>query len=759
MQRTLPLIVIGLLACRGDGGALPWEGPDDSDTTAPGDSSVEQLGGPCDERSYPPLVINELVSANVRGLLDEDGDSSDWIELANQGADPVQIEGWGLGDDGAQPWHLPALELDADGLLLVFASGKDRREGELHASFSLEAGGEPVVLTAPDGCTVDRAEPGRLYRDVSFGRPAAYPEQWGYFLRTTPGEPNSTEARPGFAPTPVLDPPPGFYEGALQVAVSSEDPTATLRVSLDGSLPDEEDALYDAPLAVEASEHPAVIRARAWVDGLWPSRAATATYSQQPAILDDGLQVVSLVVDPFDLYDEQTGIYAYGPPDYTPYYPYFGANFWEDWERDLHLQVWTADGELVIDQEAGIKIHGGYTRAFEQKSFRVIARSAYGPDSLDHAFFPKQDQDSFAVMVLEGAGDWCPTHTENAFIDELFRDADGVRFPTIDSQAWEPCAVYLNGAFWGLYAFREKLDEHYIAHHHGADPDKLDRIECTADGTDDWWRVSQGDWEAFDALNSFVVGRDFSDPDQWALLEAMIDAPNLATIVLAEGYWGNTDWWSNNLKLWREREDDARWRWMTFDLSHSWLSYNTDHIGTSVRWSGPGLPIADALEAEDFRVLLANQAAELLATSMVPETALARLDAMHAKIEPLIPAQYERWCGQPPSAWYADVDYARQFVQRRPAVLEGDVMEHLGLAGKASLSLAADPPDAGRFQLTLLELEPPTEIELFTGIPVTVTAVPAEGWSFAGWEDETLGSETTVEIVLEEGRELVARFE
>ncbi len=736
----------------------PWvqDSAQARDTSAP-----EDIGSPCEERSYPAVVINEVVSANVRGSIDEDGDSSDWIELLNLDDAQVQIEGWGLSDDPEDTlqWTLPAITLAPGELLLVFASGKDRHVGELHTSFGLDATGEPVVLAAADGCTVDRVEPGRMYRDIALGRPAARPEVLAWFMEPTPGLPNTTESRPGFAPTPSLAPTSGFYGADLTVTVSHEADDAVLRFTLDASAPTEDATPYTGPFAVQAAAQPVVVRARAWVDGLWPSRVVTATYSQDSAILADDLKIVSLVVDPFDLYDEQTGIYAYGPPDYTTSYPYFGANFWEDWERDLHIQVWQPDGTLVIDQDAGVKIHGGYTRAFEQKSFRVLARTAYGPDELAHRFFANQEQDSFPVLVLEGVGDWCPTHTENAFIDELMRDADGVRFPTIDSQAWEPCVVYLNGEFWGLYSFREKLDEHYIAHHHGADPGQLDRIECTADGSDDWWRVNQGDWQAFDELNSFVLGGDFSDPAQFTQLEAMIDLDNLATIVLAEGYWGNTDWWNNNLKLWRERSDDARWRWMTFDLGHSWPSYSYDHIGVSVDWSGPGLPIADALENRSFQVLLANQAAELLSTSFAVETALPRLDAMHARIEPVIPRQYPLWCGQPPSSWHTRVEAAREFVQQRPAILEGQLRRHLGLTDRVPLALEAEPPGSGSFQLTLIQVDPPFTADLWTGIPITVTAIPAPGYSFAGWSDSALGSDATTVFELSGARTIVARFE
>ncbi len=763
--RLLLLPILPLCACQpGFLSGLPAgdrEERGEGDTSSRDTSQPETLGSPCEDLSYPDVVIHELVASNVQGLLDADEESSDWLELRNLDSDPVDLAGWGLSDDDGDSlqWVFPSLVLDPDEIVLVFASGKESQSEELHANFSIDAFDAQASLAGPEGCIVDQIGPGRLYADISYGRTQEDAGTWGYFMEPTPGLKNDSESRPGFAPTPELSPQPGFYDDAVTVSASCESSSATLRLTFDGAAPSEDSELYEAPFEVTGALQPAVVRARAWMDGLWPSRIATATYSSDPTILEDDLKVVSLVVDPFDLYDEETGIYAYGPPDYTSYYPYFGANFWEDWERDAHIQIWEPDGSLVIDQDAGVKIHGGYTVAFNQKSFRILARSGYGPDTLAYKFFPNDDLDAFEIIVLEGAGDWCPTHTENAVVPVLFRDQDGVRFPSIDAQAWEPTVVYLNGQFWGLYAFREKLDEHFIEARHGADPDNLDRIECTADGTADWWRIQQGDWVAFDELNEFAAQNDLSDPEAWAEFKTMVDIENMASAVLAQGYWGNTDWWDNNLRMWRERKEEGPFRHMIFDFSHSWPSYTYDHFGVSVGWSGDGLPIANALQNEEFRVLLANQASDFLNTNLAVENALPRVDEMHARIEPVIADQYATWCGQPKTYWDSLVLYSRQFVQERPAILRTHVMQHLGLPGVADLTLEADPAGAGSFRLTVVEVDPPFTGAFFQGIPISVTALPAQGYELAGWSDGSLGEEASVSFELDGDASLTAYFQ
>lgn len=74
--------------------------------------------------------INEFMASNGRTLADEDGDYEDWIELHNSGAEPVNLAGWGLTDDRDQPfqWVFPEVWIAPGGFLMVYTSGKDRRE-------------------------------------------------------------------------------------------------------------------------------------------------------------------------------------------------------------------------------------------------------------------------------------------------------------------------------------------------------------------------------------------------------------------------------------------------------------------------------------------------------------------------------------------------------------------------------------------------------------------------------------------------------
>lgn len=121
------------------------------------------------------VIISEFVAENDGHLLDVDGDSSDWIELHNNGGAAVNLTGWFLTDDDQQAfrWPLPNMTLNAGERRVIFASLKDRRNPalELHTNFSLNNNvGGYLALRKPDGShpSLFNSYPAQR-TDVSFG--------------------------------------------------------------------------------------------------------------------------------------------------------------------------------------------------------------------------------------------------------------------------------------------------------------------------------------------------------------------------------------------------------------------------------------------------------------------------------------------------------------------------------------------------------------------------------------------------------------
>jgi hypothetical protein len=158
------------------------------------------------------LVISEIMATRGNPLFDVDLDRSDWIELFNAGNEPVALAGWGLTDqkEVAGAWQFSSGSLDPGEFLVVFASGKDCREGgeELHTDFKLRSSGEPLQLIDPQGAVQSRFDP-------------TFPSQFDGFSY---GRSMNTQV------TPVID---ALSEVRYWIPSSEDDPSAWRRSGFD----------------------------------------------------------------------------------------------------------------------------------------------------------------------------------------------------------------------------------------------------------------------------------------------------------------------------------------------------------------------------------------------------------------------------------------------------------------------------------------------------------------------------------------------
>jgi hypothetical protein len=120
------------------------------------------------------FAITEFLASNASGLRDEDGATSDWIEIENTSASAASLAGWHLTDDPTwlAKWCFPATNLLAGSRLVVFSSGKNRAVpgARLHTNFRLNADGGFLALVRPDAVTIaNRFTYARQFPDTSFG--------------------------------------------------------------------------------------------------------------------------------------------------------------------------------------------------------------------------------------------------------------------------------------------------------------------------------------------------------------------------------------------------------------------------------------------------------------------------------------------------------------------------------------------------------------------------------------------------------------
>ncbi len=684
--------------------------------------SVDAAGQPTDSDRH--LHINEVMSSNATSHYDEDGDAEDWIELYNSGSKPLPLNGYGLSDDYQNPyrWVFPDITIDPGEFLLIMASGKNRRDPDrpLHANFRIASEGEEVILTNYSGVRVDSLPPTRIPTDISLGRLPDGTGDWYFFLEPTPGAPNTGEAYRGKLEKPIFFPKPGCYDQGFQLSMYHPEEEVTIHYTLDGSEPgphsevfsdqwldiqdrsNEPNILSEIPTSSSLYWMPpknpvkkaTVVRAVVVKPGYIDSRVQTGTFLVDTDCSERySLPVVSLVTDRGHFFDENTGIYVHGESSQ--------ANFWQtgpDWERPVHIELFDEDGKRAFKQDAGIRIHGGATRLYGQKSLRLYARNEYGDSRFRFRIFPDEPSKEFNRLILRNSGnDWQNTMFRDAFAQSL------VRHLNMDTQAYRPAVVFLNGEYWGIHNFRERYDRHYLNRVYGVDPDRIDLLTLNM-------QVKEGDNEHYQYLVDFLTENDMGDASHLGKAAEMIDMHNFLDYYSSQIYFANRDWPQNNIDFWRLRVPydsaavqghDGRWRWLMYDVDYAFGLANDhnfdmldwvmkDHWSTALFWN--------LIDSDDFRNRFINRMADHLNTAFHPSRVLTVLDSLAVRVEPEIPEHFDRW-GQPGSwagtDWTENVNQMRDFARHRPESVREHLMSHFQLDGLAELTVDVSDPSAG----------------------------------------------------------------
>lgn len=163
--------------------------------------------------SAPPtsVFINEWMADNNSTIADPaDRSYADWFELYNAGTNAVNLAGFYLSNtltDRTQ-FAIPAgYVIPAGGRLLVWADKKPAAnlpaDPTLHVNFKLSAGGESIVLAAPDGRIIDALTFGAQLPDISEGRAPDGSSHIGPLASPSPGSANLIPAPEIFSITTI----------------------------------------------------------------------------------------------------------------------------------------------------------------------------------------------------------------------------------------------------------------------------------------------------------------------------------------------------------------------------------------------------------------------------------------------------------------------------------------------------------------------------------------------------------------------------
>jgi len=609
-----------------------------------------------DQKNTVGVRITEVLAASSK--------SDDWIELYNATAQAVDLSGCGLSDNAGRPrkWQFPAGTVIQPGAYLgVFANGLNASTAErIQTNFSLSAdGGYSVVLSAPGGAILDRLFLPMQYEDISYGREEGQ-NGLRYFTTVTPGTANQGPGYYGRAPQPTYSVKGGMHTTGEVLSVELSAPSnCRIYYTLDYTDPTEASTPYTGPITVSETT---ILRTRVYGDGYLESIMDTQSYLYDVNNGGGTVFVVSLVSDPYNLTSDEAGIMVKGP-NALPEYPFGsmnnGANFWMDWEREAHVEVFNPDGSTMISQECGIKLHGQYSRAEKQKAFKVIARSKYGSNRFPAAIFSRRPYTEYQSFLLRSSSeDGFKTRFRDALLQRL---AEG---GCVDYQETEIAVLYIDGQYWGHYNLRERICTSNICQFEGweGDEDDIDLVKANTN-------VMQGSNETMVQLLEYVKSHDMNTDEAYQVLDSAIDIQNYIEYMAVEMYTGNTD--TLNVKRYRNPKADGKWRWVLFDLDWG-FSVDTN---SPQRWQTPGgMGNANRTDNTLFIACMKNATfvdrflthlGQKMATTFSADSLIAMAEEFYNAIKPIMPEHYERW-GFTESEHKSAIRAFTRYAQSRP---------------------------------------------------------------------------------------------
>jgi autotransporter-associated beta strand protein len=622
---------------------------------------------------------------------------------------------------------------------------------------------EPLPERLPD---VLFSHPAGLHNE-SFQLSIAHPEPGAVIIYTLDGsEPDianlggsTYQIRNSYNTGPLI--PQNFtslaYTGPFTVSDRSNQPN---KISLISSTSDSNPS-YLPVLPVKKAT---VVRARAYHNGL-ESPVATATYFVSASGgFNYPVPLVSLSVDEDGLFDYYNGIYVAGVDHVTS----TGGRIcnWGNFnrqgieaERPAHFQFFE-NGSLALDQRLGLRVHGNCSRRNAFKSVRLHADRSYdAPDDLNHPFFDTPvpdatvpDNTSFRRLILRS-----PSINEVSF-SRLYQTVSGVVGGRL-----RPVVKFLNGEYWGVSYLRDRLDHHHVASHYGLDSDNIVMVNIKYGhevGSPDLrvFDLDAGvpaDMDDFNTMRAFIIGNDMSNPALYDQALALLDMGTFIDHLILKIFAGD-DHYAPEYIFWKARLPendnfgDGRWRLMVKDFDSTLFTANyVTGLATGTHPRPFGYELFQSLLANpSFRNDFINRFADLLNSHFLPARFQEIIHSAYNEMLPMWGEMSARWnniaFSNPNRPFTASQrDALLNWSTQHPPRQRLHLRQHFGLAGEANLSVAVSDPAHGIVRVNTIDIaggkpgmasQPyPWTGTYFHNVPVNLTAIPSQGFRFAGW--------------------------
>ena len=685
---------------------------------------------------YSQLVINEYSAANYSYLTDSYGQNEDWFEIYNNTASNIDLNGYYLSDksDNLTKFQISSsIIINANNHLMVYASGNNEVNiNDIHTNFKLHQtkGNEWIILTSPDGLSiVDSIFVLPSLTDHSRGRLNDADDQWGVFVSPSPNASNINAAL-NYSETPEFSYSPGNYSGTINLELLSDDTDVNIYYTIDGSVPTSTSSLYNTPIVLSTTT---VVKTISISNNL----AFTESFMEYGTFFINDtytIPVMSVSGDQVDNLLEGNG-----------------------WIEPHGTFEYYRDG-IIVDKASGeFNKHGNDSWAYNQRGFDYITRDQFGYNyAIKDELFRTKDRDKYQRLIIKAAAnDNYPfsyggsgAHIRDSYVQSLSQVAD----LRMDERSFEPCILFLNGEYWGLYEIREKVDDiDFTDYYYDQDNGDVDYLK-TWGGT---W-IEYGTDTGWTNIRDYILTNDMSVQQNYNHVKSFYNTGSLIDYFILNSYVVNADWLNWNTAWWRGTNPDGdkkKWRYTLWDMDNT-FGHGTNYTGVPSQSPNsdpcdpesigdPGgqghIPIWNALLGNDeFFADYINRWTDLSNNYFSCDYLISHLDSLIDIIEPEMPMQIAKWGGNM-TAWENNVQDMRDFIDERCEVINSGILDcyedDYGIEGPYNITIIIDPPLTGEVEMNGFNLtDYPFSGSYFGGINQELEAQAIEEYVFDYWQ-------------------------
>ena len=295
--------------------------------------------------------------------------------------------------------------------------------------------------------------------------------------------------------------------------------------------------------------------------------------------------IISIITDPKNLFDYEKGIYIMGKmyddwvaenPENANKHAFDKIGNYnlkgKESERPASIEFFPVDEEKEgFNANVGIRISGGVSRAFIQKSLRVFFREKYGQKNIKYEVISENKRSDGkgkvnkykSFIIRNGGNDYEYAKIRDLVLQDLITNRG------LETQQGEIVVLFLEGEYWGVYTLIENYDEHYIANNYDIDDENVVIIKNSKMEAGD-----ENDNQIFETETGYVRNEDMSNPSKYEQACKYLDVENFMWYAAFNIYIGNRDsvFKASNWAMWHVRNPvenvyraDGKWRGLSFD--------------------------------------------------------------------------------------------------------------------------------------------------------------------------------------------------